>query len=75
MKRTIALLTALVMLLSLCPIEMCSALAGNLKVTLPADMKVIEAEAFAGDAAITDVVIPANIEQIDAKAFAGCTNL
>lgn len=45
--------------------------AGADTLTLPADLTVIEAEAFAGDTDITEVILPDNLEKIGSRAFAG----
>ena len=45
-------------------------------ITLPAAMKTIEAQAFAGDTAIGMVIIPSDrLTSIGSRAFAGCTGL
>ena len=62
MKRLIALVAAM-MILS-CGV----ALADT--ATLPADLTVIAAEAFAGDAKIDKVVLPEGVTEIGARAFA-----
>jgi len=45
------------------------------RLELPADLTVIEAEAFSGNVQITHVTIPDGVTAIGARAFAGCTNL
>ena len=42
---------------------------------LPRNLTEIEAEAFAGDTAISNVSVPSGVSRIGARAFAGCTNL
>ena len=44
--------------------------------TMPADLTVIEAEAFRGDTSLTGaLVLPENVAVIGARAFEGCTGL
>ncbi len=44
-------------------------------VSIPADVKEIGEEAFAGNTTLVNVTIPSSVEKIDYGAFAGCTSL
>lgn len=62
MKRILCLALALILCL----------VSGALsEIVLPTELKVIETEAFAGDASITSVIIPEGVTTLQARAFAG----
>ena len=68
MKRCIPLFLLLCLLLSL---GCAPALADGSLLILPLSVKVIEAEAFAGDSSLDEVRLPYGVETIGPRAFAG----
>ena len=52
-----------------------AAVAENGVFTIPADVSVIESEAFSGNTGMTEVRIPADVTTIGSRAFYGCNNL
>ena len=68
--RVCRLMTLMLLLLAF---PLCAAMA---EVTLPADLTVIEAEAFLNDTLLLgDLSIPEGVTEIGASAFEGCTGL
>ena len=61
------ILTALLLALSFGP--------AAAEMTLPADLRCVEEEVFAGDTAIERVIVPEGTAEIGPRAFVGCTGL
>lgn len=75
MKRFLSLVLILAMILSLSPSTSISAAADSQVFILPAGLREIEEQAFAGNTSITTLVIPNTVTSIGAEAFEGCTGL
>ena len=71
MKKSIALLMMAALLLT---VSM-PAFADEVTAILPASLRTIQAEAFAGNSKLTTVFIPKTVERLGSKAFANCTGL
>ena len=75
MKRLTRSALFLLLCLTLCLVLSPTAFAADPGLVIPDSTTVIEAEAFAGDTALTSVTIPAGVTEIRERAFYGCTNI
>ena len=79
MKKTLAIMLALIMVLAMVPAlaeDADGQSSGNpATYTIPARVKRIEDYAFAGDTSLERVKIPDGVTEIGDYAFSGCTNL
>lgn len=77
MKRIISMLLAVLLIAAALPTSLFAAAEGGEGMTfiLPSSLTTVEAQAFAGNAMVSQLVVPNTVTSIGSQAFEGCTGL